>query len=205
MSLRVVGAGLGRTGTMSLKLALEQLLGGRCYHMVETFERPDDGPVWVQASKGKMPDWNAFLADYNAAVDWPACEFWREMSDANPDALVLLSVRESADAWWKSANATIFQMLRRTPPPDGPPFWQADFFGPRISELLEEDSAKAYYEQHNATVRATARPDRLLEYRAGTGWEPLCAALDMPVPDAPFPHTNTTEEFQKRLEETPDA
>ena len=209
MGLRVVGAGLGRTGTMSLKLALEQLLGGRCYHMFETFTRPDDGPVWVQAANGVMPDWNAFLAEYDAAVDWPACDFWRELSDADPDALVLLSVRESADAWWKSANATIFQVLQRTPPPDAPPFWQADFFGPRLSTFLDEDAAKAYYEQHNATVRATvratARPDRLLEYRSGSGWEPLCAALGVPVPDAPFPHTNTTEEFQQRLEAVPEA
>jgi Sulfotransferase domain len=205
MGLRVVGAGLGRTGTMSLKLALEQLLDGRCYHMFETFSRPDDGPVWVAASQGEMPDWNAFLAEYNAAVDWPACDFWREMSDANPDALVLLSVRESADAWWKSADATIFQALRRMLEPSDEVHWQADFFGPRFATFLDEDTAKAYYEQHNANVRATARPDRLLEYDAGSGWEPLCAALDVPVPDAPFPHTNTTEEFQQRLEGTPDA
>lgn len=199
MSLRVVGAGLGRTGTMSLKLALEQLLDGRCYHMFETFERPDDGPVWVQASTGVMPDWNAFLAEYNAAVDWPACDFWREMSDANPDALVLLSVRESADAWWKSANATIFQALRRMLEPSDHVPWQADFFGPRSATFLDEDSAKAYYHAHNARVRATARPDRLVEYVAGSGWEPLCAALGVPVPDAPFPHTNTREEFEQRL------
>src|SRR6266851_944861 len=123
MGLQVVGAGLGRTGTMSLKLALEQLLDGRCYHMFETFSRPDDGPVWVAASQGEMPDWNTFLTEYDAVVDWPACDFWQEMSDANPDALVLLSVRESADAWWKSADATIFQALQRTPAPGDPPFW----------------------------------------------------------------------------------
>ena len=200
MGLLVVGAGLGRTGTMSLKLALEQLLGGRCYHMFETFERPDDGPVWVQAANGAMPDWNAFLTDYNAAVDWPSCDFWRALSDANPDALVLLSVRDSADAWWKSANATIFQSLRRMLEPSDEVPWQAEFFGSRFSTFLDEGAAKAYYEQHNATVRANARPDRLLEYRSGSGWEPLCAALDLPVPDAPFPHTNTTEEFRERLE-----
>jgi hypothetical protein len=204
MTLRVVGAGLGRTGTMSLKLALEQLLAGRCYHMFETFTRPDDGPVWVAAAQGEMPDWNAFLAEYDAVVDWPACDFWREMADANPDALVLLSVRESADAWWKSANATIFQALQRTPVPGDPPFWQADFFGPRIPTFLDEGAAKDYYDAHNATVRATVAPDRLVEYRAGSGWEPLCTALGVPVPDAPFPHTNTTEEFQQRLAGTPD-
>ena len=77
MTLRVVGAGLGRTGTHSLKLALEQLLGGPCYHMTETFGRPDDIPVWHAAVNGELPDWPTFLADYAATVDWPACAFWR--------------------------------------------------------------------------------------------------------------------------------
>ena len=202
MGLQVVGAGLGRTGTMSLKLGLEQLLDGRCYHMFETFTRPDDGPVWVAASQGAMPDWNTFLAEYDATVDWPACDFWAEMSDANPDALILLSVRESADAWWRSADATIFQALRRMLEPSDEAHWQADFFASRFATFLDEDAAKAYYDEHNALVRATARPDRLVEYLAGSGWEPLCTALGVPVPDAPFPHTNTTEEFQQRLAAT---
>src|SRR3954451_12294678 len=155
MSVQVVGAGLGRTGTMSLKVALEQLLGGRCYHMFETFERPDDGPVWVAASQGEMPDWNAFLKEYAAVVDWPACDFWREISDANPEAIVLLSVRESADAWWRSANATIFQAMRRFLEAGGDEIpWQAEFFRSRAAVFLEEDTAKAYYEEHNARVRA---------------------------------------------------
>jgi hypothetical protein len=205
MSLQVVGAGLGRTGTMSLKVALEQLLGGRCYHMFETFERPDDGPVWVAASRGEMPDWNAFLAEYDAVVDWPACDFWQEISDANPDAIVLLSVRESSAEWWKSANATIFEVLRRMADSGDEVPWQADFFRSRSATFLDEQAAKAYYDEHNARVRATARPDRLVEYVAGSGWEPLCAALGVPVPDTPFPHTNTTEEFEQRLAGTQEA
>src|ERR1700756_2132881 len=112
MTLRVVGAGLGRPGTLSLKLALEQLLGGRCYHMIETFERPDDGPVWIAAHAGEAVDWDAFLAEYVATVDWPGCDFWEPLAAANPDALVLLSVRDSAAAWWKSASATIFEALQ---------------------------------------------------------------------------------------------
>jgi len=93
MTLRVVGAGLGRTGTHSLKLALEQLLGGPCYHMSETFGRPDDIPVWHAAANGQMPDWRTFLVDYTAAVDWPACAFWRPLAEEFPDAIVLLSTR----------------------------------------------------------------------------------------------------------------
>ena len=200
MTLRVVGAGLGRTGTMSLKLALEQLLDGRCYHMFDTSE--EDGLTWLRAQREEPVDWEGFLAGYVATVDWPACDFWRPLAAANPDGIVLLSVRESADAWWKSADATIFQSLKRmhAQGPDAP--WQAEFFATRLPLLTDEDTAKAYYEQHNADVRAHVPASRLLEYRAGDGWEPLCAALDVPVPDAPFPHANTTEDFLTRLQET---
>ena len=126
MTLRVVGAGLGRTGTHSLKLALEQVLGGPCYHMMETFDRPDDIPVWHAAVNGDPPDWSEFLAEYVATVDWPACAFWRELADENPDAVVLLSTRSSADAWWKSANDTIFQISQRDLPPEENVFRAAD-------------------------------------------------------------------------------
>src|ERR1700681_1618818 len=112
MTLQVVGAGLGRTGTHSLKVALEQLLGGPCYHMMEVFGRPDDIPVWHAAVNGDMPDWSEFLSEYRAAVDWPAAAFWREISAANPDAVVLLSSRDT-DGWWTSADNTIFNVAER--------------------------------------------------------------------------------------------
>ena len=117
MALEVVGAGLGRTGTHSLKAALEQLLDAPCYHMIEVFGRPDDIAVWQSAIDGAMPDWNTFFSGYRAAVDWPACAFWEEIAAANPDAVVLLSSRD-ADAWWKSASNTIFQISRNEAPPD---------------------------------------------------------------------------------------
>src|SRR5438067_1235019 len=100
MAPRVVGAGVGRTGTHSLTLA--QLLGGTCYHMFEVFMHPDDIPVWQRAVDGEMPDWRAFLGECTAIVDWPASAFWRELADAFPDAIVLLSVRD-VDSWWASA------------------------------------------------------------------------------------------------------
>jgi len=113
--MRLVGAGLGRTGTLSLKQALEHLLGAPCYHMMETFGRPADIPVWHRAVNGEMPDWPAFLADYDAAVDWPVAGFWRETSAAFPEAVVLLSTRPTDD-WWTSASNTIFQISRREIP-----------------------------------------------------------------------------------------
>src|SRR5271155_3282411 len=119
MALQVVGAGLGRTGTHSLKVAFEQLLGGPCYHMVEVFGRPDQRDTWAAAARGEEVDWAAFLAPYRATVDWPAAAFWRELSDAAPEAVIVLSVRD-ADAWWKSASETIFAVLARGAPPDDP-------------------------------------------------------------------------------------
>src|SRR5687768_4747018 len=111
MGLKVVGAGLGRTGTHSLKEALERLLGGPCYHMIEVFGRPDDIPTWHAAANGEMPPWNEFLAEFHAAVDWPAAAFWPELSEANPEAIILLSTRDT-EGWWRSADQTIFEAMR---------------------------------------------------------------------------------------------
>jgi hypothetical protein len=203
--VKVVGAGLGRTGTHSLKLALEQLLGAPCYHMVEVFGRPDDVAVWQRAINGEPVDWAELFADYEAAVDWPACAFWREISDAFPDAPVLLSTRSNADAWFKSANDTIFG-LSRMPRDEGAPIgaahgsmvlamWERTF----TPDYLDHDAATHAYEVHNAAVRAAIPSDRLIDWQPGDGWEPICAKLDLRVPDAPFPHVNTTEDFQAMI------
>jgi hypothetical protein len=209
MTLRVVGAGLGRTGTHSLKIALEQLLGGPCYHMIEVFDRPDDIAVWHRAVNGDQPDWNAFLSEYTAAVDWPACAFWREISAANPDALVLLSTRADADAWWRSASNTIFEITNPAEEFGGP--LGADQREMAIDMLrntftanwLDATEAKRAYEAHNAEVRASVPADRLIDYRAGDGWEPICERLGLPVPSEPFPHVNTMNEFRTMLGKEP--
>jgi hypothetical protein len=213
MTLRVVGAGVGRTGTLSLKTALEELLGGRCYHMLETFGRPDDLPVWEAAVLGEPPDWREFLADFDAAVDWPASAFWRELADAFPDAIVLLSTRSSTDAWWTSATSTIFERMREgfdrmqegRPDEDDPmaAVHQAQRSMVRAmlaqrftADVQDEAAAKAAYEAHNATVRTAIPPARLVEWQPGDGWEPICAALGLEVPDTPFPQMNSTDEFR---------
>jgi hypothetical protein len=202
--MRIIGAGLGRTGTHSLKLALEQLLGAPCYHMVEVFEHPEHIPRWQAAVDGTMPDWPDLFSGYRATVDWPGAAFWREISAAYPDALVLLSTRADADAWWTSASRTIFEATRREPPDD-------EVFGPQhrmVTSLLarrftpgwtDEADAKAAYDAHNAAVRAEAPADRLVEWQPGDGWEPICAALGVDVPAEPFPHVNTTDDFRAML------
>ena len=111
MALRVVGAGVGRTGTHSLKLAIEQLTGAPCYHMVELIGNREAVPVWHAAIDGTMPDWEQFLAGYQATVDWPACAVWRELAHAYPDAPVLLSTRSSTEAWYGSMERTIMQAV----------------------------------------------------------------------------------------------
>jgi hypothetical protein len=190
MGLLVVGAGLPRTGTRSLKEALEILLNGPCYHMQEVFSNLDHVPVWRRALAGDSTDWNHLLEGYVAAVDWPASAFWRELSAANPQALVILSTRARPRTWWRSADRTILPGARLTQPADlrG---WQRLF-----RELLEarlipdwsdESAADDAYDRHNERVRASA-PPRFLEWQATQGWEPLCRALGVPVPDRPFPH-----------------
>jgi hypothetical protein len=199
MTLAIVGAGLGRTGTNSLKVALERLLGGPCYHMIEVFGRPDDIAVWQGAIDGSPPDWDALFAEYRAAVDWPVAAFWREIAAAYPDAPVLLSTRDP-DAWWKSASSTIFEISRE--PTTEEPFasqlrMATEMFSHRFTpDWREEAAAKAAYVRHNETVRAEIPTARLVEWQPGDGWAPLCAALGVPTPREEFPHLNTTEDFR---------
>jgi hypothetical protein len=199
MALRVVGAGLGRTGTSSLKFALQRLLGTPCYHMMEVFTHPEHIPLWHAAAHGRMPDWQALFAGFGAAVDWPAAAFWPELSAAFPDALVLLSVREP-QSWWQSASETIFPGIREQTGTE----WHAmvtDLLAARFTSAVDDPAAAiATFERHNARVRATVPAQRLVEWRAADGWGPLCTALGMPVPSEPFPHTNTRADWQARRE-----
>lgn len=202
MGLEIIGAGLGRTGTTSLKIALEELLGGPCYHMLEVRERPADPDVWGNAYEGKLPDWEAFFDDYRAAVDWPSAPFWRELGEAFPDAPILLSVRDP-DSWWKSASNTIFIALATYFAPDAPADGWARMGRGMMTGFTphwrDEASAKAAYLAYNEDVRATAPSGRLVEWSPGDGWEPICSALSLAVPDHPFPHTNTTADARTEL------
>jgi hypothetical protein len=197
--LKIIGAGLGRTGTASLQIAIQQLTGGRCYHMIEVFGQPDHVPQWHGAVKGDLPDWDALFADYDAAVDWPACSFWQPLMKRYPDAPVLLSTRRSAEAWWKSADDTILEFGFRRPAAPGTEPWRemaTDMIKLHWWPIDDKDAAMAAYERHNAEVRAGVPPDRLVDWQPGDGWEPICAALGVPVPDEPFPHVNSTAEFR---------
>ena len=199
MALRIVGAGVGRTGTHSLKVALEQLLGAPCYHMAEVIGHPEHIDVWTDIFRGGTPDWDALFEGYAATVDWPACSAWESVWAANPDALVLLSTRASTDEWFRSADATILQGMRT----DREQLVRGGFraLTDAIGEVFgadwdDEASCRAAYERHNAHVRATVPADRLVEWQPADGWGPLCAALGVAEPDEPFPVTNTTADFR---------
>jgi Sulfotransferase domain len=210
MALRVVGAGLGRTGTASLKLALERLLGRPCYHAYELTNRHLDEhvPLWHEAVRGREPDWNDVYRDYAATVDWPGASFWRSLAQAYPDAVVLLSTRDTED-WFRSADATIIDFTRRTAE-QGVASWTPEMqaWYSMILELFEtrfvpapfeEHAAKQAYERHNAEVRAEVPADRLLEWHPGDGWAPLCERLGVPVPDEPFPHINHMDTWREGM------
>ncbi|MEJ2760315.1 MAG: sulfotransferase [Gammaproteobacteria bacterium] len=205
MTLKVIGAGLGRTGTMSLKLALEQLLDGRCYHMLELFEHlPEHVKYWRAAANGEAIDWDRIYGDYVAAVDEPTSLMWETLMDVYPEALVILSVRDP-DSWWRSANETIMEVKRMPPSPDEP---DRQIWHDMIMTLYERqypggtddaEAAKAAFSDHIRRVKATVPAERLLVWEASEGWQPICEALGLPVPDEPFPHSNTREEFLARL------
>ena len=191
----MIGAGYPRTGTSSLKLALEQLGFGRCHHMREIIMDPASAALWVQAAGGH-PDWERIFEGYQSCTDAPGCSFWRELADYYPDAKVLLSVRDPND-WFDSTQATVFsdQMLGMQ---SGSPM--EGFFAKVVTRefgdhIHDRDFMLAQFERRKQEVIAAIPAPRLLVYDAREGWAPLCAWLGVPVPETPFPHSNTREEM----------
>ncbi len=201
MTLAVIGAGFGRTGTMSLKLALEHLGLGPCYHMRELLAHPAHDPLWHAATRGECVDWDALFEGFASAVDWPVAAFWRQLSRHYPRARFILSVREP-DEWHQSVLDTIFKALSSTPDPGDRErrahrAMTRQLILDRTFDGRLDDPAHAIgiYTRHNQAVQDGIAAHRLLVYETGSGWEPLCAFLDCPVPDVPYPRRNTREEF----------
>jgi len=207
MTLSVFSAGFGRTGTMSLKLALEQLGQGRCHHMIEVIENGAvQVPLWNDALAGN-PDFGAIYDGYNSAVDWPSAAFWKELAAAYPDAKIILSTR-SAESWYDSISETILATVWA---PEKWPAQAVDWFR-MVTKVLERsfgeakdrDSLIAVFNAHEAAVKAAIPSERLLVHSAKDGWEPLCAFLGVPVPEGPYPRTNSKEEFFDHMKKADD-
>lgn len=194
MTLRVIGPGLGRTGTYSLKLAAERLLGGRCHHMAEVLADPGRHlPLWTTILRGASADWEEVFAGYVAQTDFPGAAYWRELCAAFPDALVVLSTRP-ADDWYRSAAATIFRLDESHGSSPFSDVWHERFGFDR--QMDDREAVIAAYERHNAEVRNSLPASRFLEWTVTDGWAPLCDRLGVPVPEDAFPWTNTTDEFR---------
>ncbi|MEZ5490812.1 MAG: sulfotransferase [Gammaproteobacteria bacterium] len=196
MALKVIGAGFGRTGTASIKIALETLLGAPCYHMSEVLGRHGHVDLWLDAAAGN-PDWDAIFDGYVATVDFPASNYWRELAQAYPEAKVLLSVRD-AERWFQSTRETIFSSTLQE-------LSEGTRWGAMVKATIDDklgcrmddhDALITAFNAHNAAVREGIDPDRLLVYEASQGWAPLCEFLDCNQPDTEFPNVNSKEEFE---------
>lgn len=215
--MNVIGAGFGRTGTTSLKAALEELGVGPAYHMTEVFDHPEHVHLWEAARRGERVDWETFFSGYGVAVDWPACAFYEELMEAFPDAKVILTLRDP-DRWYESVRDTIYGIHRISsgPLPLRLSFVLLGLFAPGITGIVRladdvvwhdtfrdrfEDRRYAIetFNRHNEEVRRRVPPDRLLVLNVGEGWGPLCDFLGVEAPDKPFPHLNDTREMRRRL------
>lgn len=198
MALRIVGSGLGRTGSFSLKLALEQLGFGPCHHMVEVFGHPESMPLWIAAGEGR-PDWDAIFEGYVSAVDYPTAAYWRELAAHYPDAKVIHTERDP-DSWFDSTQATIFApgSFADNPPPHIKPFFES-FIGSMAGHIHDRAFMTEHFRRNSEAVWASIAPERLFVMQVGEGWDRLCAFLGVPVPDAPYPRENTRDQFQARV------
>lgn len=202
MTLEVIGTGFGRTGTDSMRRALDILGFGPTHHMISVMEDAEQKRMWRDAAHRGYRDWEKLFAGYRACVDWPSALFWPELVKVYPDAKILLTWR-TPESWWASMEKTLVPMHARAEDPDsvGAAIYR-DVFGGRGDD---RDLAIRVYEENVRRVTETVPAGRLLVHRLGDGWEPLCAHLGVPVPDVPYPHGNTTEQFRAALIPEPDG
>lgn len=200
MTLKVIGAGFGRTGTDSMREALDILGLGPCHHMRALLGDPELKAKWRSRAAYGTPDWSEIFEGFSSTIDWPSAHYWPELVEAYPEAKVILTWR-TAESWWKSFEATIL------------PVWQSSTETEEEapgSQLLARvfdwkeptrEHCIAVYERNVARALAEVPPGRLLVHRIGDGWEPLCAFLGEPVPEVPYPSSNSTASFRKEAAE----
>jgi hypothetical protein len=197
MTLKVIGAGFGRTGTDSMREALTILGFGPCHHMFEVNAHEEQKRMWRALVKGTPPVWDQLFAGYASCMDWPSVYYWRELIAFYPEAKVVLTYR-SAESWWKSFEQTIVRGIAASFEPEslGIALIRDKVFGGRPGD---RDHALEIYEENVKAVKATVPPERLLVHNLGDGWEPLCAHLGVPVPAQPYPSRNNASDFQNAV------
>jgi len=216
MSLLVIGSGVGRTGTHSLKLALEELGFGKCYHMEELFQHPENLEYFQQAERGESVEWDKLFEGYCSAVDYPVARYYKQIIAAYPQAKIIHTIRD-AEGWYNSAMNTIFwatkpsvgrivKMLIRMPfssairkrfpvlKYDGK--LMDDIFG---KNLQNKQEVIKRFNAINTEALNFLPKDRTLVYEVKSGWAPLCNFLNVPIPATPFPRSNTREDFRKNV------
>jgi hypothetical protein len=208
MPLQVIGAGFGRTGTTSLKAALEQLGFERCHHMEEVVKSRRQVDLWQTLADTGQVDWDAVFDGFEASCDWPSCSYWQELHRHYPAAKIVLTVRDE-NRWYDSCVETIHRAsfalpgwaLRLIPPIDRinrmiiASVWDGVFHG----RFEDREYALQVYRDHIAHVKSAVPSDRLLVFEAKDGWEPLCRFLDVPVPENPYPHLNDAARIKRML------
>jgi hypothetical protein len=202
VALKLIGAGLGRTATFSLKFALEHVGFGPCYHMSEVFAGVRRNvPLWLDVVQGK-PDWDAIFAGFSSTTDYPACTYWRELADFYPGAKVILTVRDP-DSWFDSVSATIFSPRMQGSLADTPvaAMMQGVIFSAFAGRTNDRAFMTAWFTRRNQRVIDALPRERLLVFSPRDGWEPLCSFLGVPVPDVPFPRVNNRDELAQASDE----
>ena len=200
--MKLIGAGFGRSGTMSIKEALDQLGAGPCYHMKIALPRYHHLRFFMRAWKGEKVNWKRFFRKYNSVVDWPTCSLYKQLMNEYPDAKILLNVRDP-EKWYDSMHETIWAIQPAFP------FWFPPVVRRIHDEIIWKDNLKGVFEDREKTigvykewieeVKRTVPPERLLVYDVKEGWSPLCEFLGVPVPDNPFPHINERKSFVRMI------
>lgn len=200
MTLQVIGAGFGRTGTDSLRHALNILGFGPCHHMHEVMPSELQQDQWNRKTLGEDISWEAIYAGFGSAVDWPSAHYWEELMEVYPEAKVILTYRDP-ESWWASYEKTILQILHRIEDSgDLGMAWRIVAEGEFALKHADKDACLSRYAENIMRARTVVPKERYLEMNLGDGWEGLCRFLGVEVPDTPYPSGNTTAEFRQNLE-----
>ncbi len=208
MSLKVIGAGFGRTGTLSLKTALEQLGFGKCHHMEEVIPDRRQVKFWHDISQGKDVDWGEVFQGFESCVDWPSSTFFVELHQRYPDSKVILTIRDP-ERWYESTAETIYPSsieipawlqwpiphVRKMVEMVNGLIWNGTFDG----RFEEREHAINVFQKNIDRAKKVIPPDKLLVFQATDGWEPLCTFLDVPVPQGPYPHVNEAAKLKRMV------